>query len=208
MLYDYLMENYGENTPIFVSELDIEGLNESTLRVQIKKMTDAGMLKRFDTGIYFIPKKTIFKSDSTISVMQVIEKKYLKNKDKVFGYLSGYMLVNMAGLTTQVPVVYEVVSNNATTDYRKIMINKTRVIVRRPKVPVTNENVRILQFLDLIKDVDIYSEEEGNSLKKRMLEIMKKLDITFSALEPYLSFYPEKIYKNMYETGVLAGVSA
>lgn len=57
MLYDYLMENYGENTPIFVSELDIEGLNESTLRVQIKKMTDAGMLKRFDMGIYFIPKK-------------------------------------------------------------------------------------------------------------------------------------------------------
>ena len=208
MLYDYLMENYGENTPIFVSELDIEGLNESTLRVQIKKMTDAGMLKRFDTGIYFIPKKTIFKSGSTISAMQVIEKKYLKNKDKVCGYLSGYMLVNMVGLTTQVPVVYEVVSNNATTDYRKIMINKTRVIVRRPKVPVTNENVKILQFLDLIKDVDIYSEEEGNSLKKRMLEIMKKLDITFSALEPYLSFYPEKIYKNMYETGVLAGVSA
>ena len=124
------------------------------------------------------------------------------------GYLSGYMLVNMVGLTTQVPVVYEVVSNNATTDYRKIMINKTRVIVRRPKVPVTNENVRILQFLDLIKDIDVYSEEKGNSLKKRMLEIMKKLDITFSALEPYLSFYPEKIYKNMYETGVLAGVSA
>lgn len=208
MLYDYLMENYGENTPIFVSELDIEGLNENTLRVQIKKMTDAGMLKRFDTGIYFIPKKTIFKSDSTITAMQVIEKKYLKNKDKVCGYLSGYMLVNMAGLTTQVPVVYEVVSNNATTDYRKIMISKTRVIVRRPKVSITNENVRILQFLDLIKDVDVYSEEEGDNLKKRMLGIMKKLNITFSALEPYLSYYPEKIYKNMYETGVLAGVSA
>ena len=157
MLYDYLMENYGENTPIFVSELDIEGLNENTLRVQIKKMTDDGMLKRFDTGIYFIPKKTIFKSGSTISAMQVIEKKYLKNKDKVCGYLSGYMLVNMAGLTTQVPMVYEVVSNNATTDYRKIMISKTKVIVRRPKVPVTDENVRILQFLDLIKDVDVYS---------------------------------------------------
>ncbi len=208
MLYDYLMENYGENTPIFVSELDIEGLNESTLRVQIKKMADAGMLKRFDTGIYFIPKKTKFRSGSTISAMQVIEKKYLKNKDKVCGYLSGYMFVNMVGLTTQVPMVYEVVSNNATTDYRKVMINKTRVIVKRPKVLVTNENVGILQFLDLIKDIDVYSEEQGDNLKKRILEIMKKLDITFSALEPYLSYYPEKIYKNMYETGVLAGVSA
>ena len=126
----------------------------------------------------------------------------------MYGYLSGYMLVNLVGLTTQVPMIYEVVSNNATTDYRKIMIGKTKVIVRRPKVPVTNENVRILQFLDLIKDVDVYSEEEGDDLKKRMLEIMKKLGITFSALEPYLSYYPEKIYKNMYETGVLVGVSA
>lgn len=119
------------------------------------------------------------------------------------GYLSGYMLVNMAGLTTQVPAVYEVVSNNVTTDYRKVMINKTRVIVRRPKVSVTNENVRILQFLDLIKDVDVYSEEEGDSLKKRMLEIMKKLDITFSALEPYLSYYTEKYIKICTKRGCL-----
>ena len=58
MLYDYLIENYGENTPIFVSELNIEGLNESTLQVQIKKLTDAEKLKRFDTGVYFIPKKS------------------------------------------------------------------------------------------------------------------------------------------------------
>ncbi|WP_289285982.1 hypothetical protein [Parablautia intestinalis] len=113
------------------------------------------------------------------------------------------MLVNLVGLTTQVPMIYEVVSNNATTDYRKIMISKTEVIVRRPKVSVTNENVRSLQFLDLNKDVDVYSEEEGDDLKRRMLEIMKKLGITFSALEPYLSYYPEKIYKNMYETGCL-----
>ncbi|MCM1537537.1 MAG: DUF6088 family protein [bacterium] len=208
MLYDYLMENYGENTPIFVSKLNVEGLNESTLRVQIKKLADAGKLKRFDTGVYFIPKKSIFKSGSTISPMQVIEKRYLKDKDDVFGYLSGYMLVNMLGLTTQVPMVYEVVSNHATTDYRKTMIGKTRVIVRRPKVEVTNENVRILQFLDLIKDVDVYSEEEGDALKKRIIEIMKTMDVTFSALEPYLNYYPEKIYKNMYETGVLAGVFA
>lgn len=56
------------------------------------------------------------------------------------GYLSGYMLANLVGLTTQVPMAYEVVSNNAATDYRKIVISRTKVIVRRPKVSVTNEN--------------------------------------------------------------------
>lgn len=65
----------------------------------------------------------------------------------MFGYLSGYMLVNMLGLTTQVPMVYEVVSNNATTDYRKIMISKTRVIVRRPKVEITRRMLGFCSFL-------------------------------------------------------------
>lgn len=73
---------------------------------------------------------------------------------------------------------------------------------------ITKENVGILQFLDLIKDVDVYSEEEGDALKKKIMEIMKKMNVTFLALESYLSYYPEKIYKNMYETGVLAGASA
>ena len=59
-----------------------------------------------------------------------------------------------------------------------------------------------VQFLDLIKDVDIYSEEEGDALKQRIMGIMKKMNVTLSALEPYLSYYPEKIYKNMYETAV------
>lgn len=208
MLYDYLVNIYGEDTPIFVSEINMEGMNENTLRQQIMKLTDAGKLKRFDTGVYFIPGKSIFKSGSMISAIQVIEKKYLKNKENVFGYLSGYMLANMMGLTSQVPIAYEVVSNNATTDYRKVTVGKTKVIVRRPKVTVTKENVNALQFLDLIKDVDLYAEAEGEYLKKRVLAIMGKMNVTFSALKPYLKYYPEKIYKNMYETGVLAGVSA
>ena len=59
---------------------------------------------------------------------------------------------------------------------------------RRLKVSATDENVRILQFLDLIRDVDVYSEE-GDDLKKRVLEIMQKMDITFSALEPYSGYF-------------------
>lgn len=209
MLYDYLLTEYGENTPIFVSELNIEGMNENTLRVWIKRLTDAGKLKRYDTGIYFIPKNYGFKSGaSTISATQVIEKKYLRNKGSVFGYLSGYMFVNMAGLTTQVPMIYEVVSNNATTDYRKVLVGKTKVIVKKPKVKITNENSKILQFLDMIMVIDLYAEVEGDDLKKRVQMIMEKMNITFSSLEPYLNYYPEKLYKNMYETGVLLGVSA
>lgn len=43
----------------------------------MKKLTESGQLKRFDTGIYYIPKKSMFRSGSTLSVDEVIRRKYL-----------------------------------------------------------------------------------------------------------------------------------
>ena len=56
-LYEYLLENYKPNEPIFLVELQIEGMSRANLRQQIKKLTDAGKVKRFDNGVYFFAKK-------------------------------------------------------------------------------------------------------------------------------------------------------
>ena len=207
-LYDYLIENYNENEPIFVSEIQIEDMTDVNLRQQIKKLTDSGKIKRFDTGIYFIPKKTVFRSGSQLSPYKVLEQKYLKNKKERCGYISGLILANQMGLTTQVPMVYEVVTNKATKDYRETKLAKTRVIVRKPRVEVTEDNYKILQFLDLMKDIDTYSEVKGEQLQKRLLRYMQEIQLSFPMIEPYLSYYPDRIYKNMYETGLLYGVSS
>lgn len=74
VLYEYLKETYGENVPIFVSDIEYADMTENNIRQQIKKMTDSGLLKRYDTGIYFIPKKSIFKSGTQLSMNTVIEK--------------------------------------------------------------------------------------------------------------------------------------
>lgn len=207
-LYDYLIENFNENEPIFVSEIQIEGMTDVNLRQQIKKLADGGKIKRFDTGIYFIPKKTNFRSGSQLSPYKVIEEKYLKNGKQRCGYISGLMLANQMGLTTQVPMVYEVVTNKATKDYRETKLAKTRVVIRKPRVEVTEDNYQILQFLDLIKDIDNYSEVEGEQLQRRLLQYMQDIKLSFSMLEPYLSYYPDRIYKNMYETRLLYGISS
>ena len=100
-LYEYLLENYKPNEPIFLVELQIEGMSRTNLRQQIKKLTDAGKVKRFDNGVYFLPKKTIFKSGSQLPPEKVLECKYLRDKDKRCGYVSGLMFFNQMGLTTQ-----------------------------------------------------------------------------------------------------------
>lgn len=202
-LYEYLLDNYKENELIFLVDLQVDGMTRTNVRQQIKKLTDTGKVKRFDNGIYFLPKKTIFKSGSQLAPEKVLECKYLRDKDERCGYVSGLMFFNQMGLTTQVPMMYEVVSNKATSDYRETSLAKSRVIVRKPKVPVTEKNYKALQFLDMLKDVDVYSEVTGKPLQDRLYRYMDDANLSISEIEPYFAYYPDKLYKNLVETRVI-----
>ena len=202
-LYEYLLDNYKENEPIFLVDIQIDGMTRTNVRQQIKKLADTGKVKRFDNGIYFLPKKTFFKSGSQLAPEKVLECKYLRDKDKRCGYVSGLMFFNQMGLTTQIPMMYEVVSNKATNDYRETSLAKSRVIVRKPKVPVTEKNYKMLQFLDMLKDVDVYSEVTGKQLQDRLYRYMDDANLSISEMEPYFSYYPDKLYKNLVETRVI-----
>ena len=202
-LYQYLKENYEENDPIILAELKIKDMTENNIRQQLKKLTDEGMIKRFDKGIYYLPRKSIFQSGSLPSIEKVLEYKYLRDKNKLCGYVSGQLFFNQIGLSTQVPMQYEIVSNKATTDYRETVLAQSRIIIRSPKVPVTEQNYTILQFLDLMKDVDLYSEISGKELQERLFKYLRTINLKISDLEPYFTYYPDKLYRNLIETKVI-----
>ncbi|MBQ7058293.1 MAG: hypothetical protein IJM83_03195, partial [Firmicutes bacterium] len=117
-ILNYLKDNYRSNEPIFLSEISIPDIKPSSLRLQMKRLTEDGIIRRFDTGIYYLPAKTMFRFVSSLSPDEVIRKKFLYENGSCCGYVSGMMFANQLGLTTQVPLVYEVYTNKATTDYR------------------------------------------------------------------------------------------
>ena len=207
-VYSYIEKNYRPNEPIFLSELNIPGMKAVSVRQQMKKLTESGQLKRFDTGIYYIPKKSMFRSGSTLSVDEVIRRKYLADGENCCGYVGGILFANQLGLTTQVPAVYEIYTNKATTEYRETELANLRVILRKPYCPIDEKNVATLQFLDLLKEIVDVSEVDGEELTNRLIGYMKKKSIRFESMRPFLPYYPERIYKNMYEVGLLNGVSA
>lgn len=202
-LYQYLIEKYKENEPFFLSDIQIEGMTGNNVRQQLKKLTDVGKIKRFDKGIYYLPKKSIFKSGTQPTLEKVLEYKYLQNNNKRCGYITGLLFFNQLGLTTQVPMQYEIVSNKATNNYRETTLAKSRVIIRKPKINVTEKNYVALQFLDMLKDIDVYSEISGTDLQKRLYQYMNNIGLKISDLEPYFSYYPDKLYKNLVETRVI-----
>ena len=75
--------------------------------------------------------------------------KYVSRGGKVDGFYSGNTFANQLGISAQVPNKVEIVSNNMAAKIREIPIGKRTFIVRRPVVPVNEENVYVLQLLDL-----------------------------------------------------------
>jgi len=208
MFYNYLLETYGINEPIFVSEISYNKMTQNNIRHQVMIYVSEGKLKRYDTGIYFIPKETIFNSSSTLSQNTVIEKKYLLINNKRCGYISGINFANRLGITTQVPASCEVVTNKASKDYRETSLASEKIIIRKPRISVDETNYKYLQFLDLLKDIDLYSELTDEELKKQIKMYIKKSELQFSQLEQYFTLYPDKIFRNMYKAGVLNGISS
>ena len=189
MLYEYLKYKYQPNEPIFLSNLNIEGISYNNIRQQIKKLVDGGLLIRYDNGIYFIPETTIFKSGSQLSFNKVVKEKYLLDESKEqCGYISGVYFANAVGLTTQVPMKYDIVTNKATKDYREVKLAQSTIILRKPKIEITSANHLTLQFLDLIKDIDSLSELEGTSLNIKLKDYIQKANLHFKEIEKYLVF--------------------
>lgn len=208
MLWSYLQSNYQPNEPIIMSEINITGMSYTNIRRSFTRLTDLGKVKRYDTGIYYIPTQSVLKSGSSLSRDKVIEKKYLVSDNTRIGYFSGCTFANKLGLTTQVPMVQEIVSNRATTESREIELTGAKFILRKPKITITNKNYIVLQFLDLIKDIDTLSEVEGNELTKKLLYYVTLTGITIDSISDLLKLYPDKLYRNLYETGVLNGLLA
>ena len=204
-VYNYLISNFKPNEPILLSEINIPGLSDVSIRQQVKKLTEKGQLKHFDTAVYYIPTTSIFQSGSCISLDDVIRKKYLIENNECCGYVGEMLFANKLGITTQVPSVYEVYTNKATTAYRETYLNNIRVIIRKPCCKIDQSNAYILQFLDLLKEVTEIAEVEGLELTNILIRYMESRGITFEKLKPYLKYYPNVIYRNMYEVGLLQG---
>lgn len=115
--------------------------------VTLKRMADKGQLERFQKGIYYRAKQTVFgKAHPSKDVLEA--QLMMHQGEEIIGYETGVSLLNHLGLTTLVPRKREIVTNA----FRK-KISDQHILVKKPVTKVTAENYRYLQILDAIRDL-------------------------------------------------------
>ena len=207
MLIDKIKEKFDINQPIFTEE--IMELFPQYSRPYIFRLIDnlekSGELIRYSKGVYFIPKKTFF-GVSTITADSVIEKKYLKQFNSVFGIYSGLKLLNLFSITTQVPNVIEIVTNNETMRCREINLNGRTFVLRKSRFQINANNANAYMVLQLFSDLGTKTKLDDFS-QRRLTEFIKEKNITQTQLLTLAMKFPAQTMKNLIGSGILNGIA-
>ena len=203
MLKDYLMENFGYNEPIFLNDLSVAGLSENAVRQSVKRLVAGGFLERYDSGVYYIPKKGGLLDKSYLDPSLVIIRKYVQNKFETYGYVTGISFANQLGLTTQIPAVIEVVTNRESTNGRMITVGNLKVRVKKPAVTVSDSNAELLQLLDSIGQAEKYTELPMKETIDILISYVKQKRFTKEQLSEVSSILTGVTAKKMIEWGMI-----
>jgi len=194
-----IKSKFRPNTPIFLSDLENKNkISSDALRKSFSRMAKTGEIRRFQKGIYYIPEKTIF-GESSLNPTDVIRRKYLSDDKNQYGVLTGLALLNKWGLTTQVPNVIEILTNNETNRKRQVCIGDQAVILRHSRTPVTNDNATLIEFLEALSSIDFNNGEQLDYL----CTYLKNQSFSRSLLDQVLIAYPKRIYQKLVESGMI-----
>lgn len=153
----------------------------------IKSMIDNKKISRLCKGLYCVYGETFY-GQEVIDARKVIEKRFIREGEEVYGYYSGAVILNNLGIKNDVPVVIEVVSNREKTRIRDLNICNLRVRVRKARVEINKENYKVLQVLEVLKSVNLQKIKDKKKILRKF--IMKNVDD-----EIVLNFYAEQFPK-------------
>lgn len=110
------------------------------------------IIESYKRGIYYKPKVTAF-GKARLNPVQVITKMYVKDGNKIIGYETEASLLQRLGLTTQIPK-YRFIATNRCNKKGSKVIEDLKLVIRNPKIYVTNDNVLHLQLIDAVENKD------------------------------------------------------
>lgn len=195
-----LKEKYGINNPFLIEDIQNDfNYPYTTIKTMLSSYVKNNQLKRYDKGIYYFPKSSEILGESLPAYSKVLQRKFIKNNDDIYGYYTGIYLLNMIGLTTQVPLKREITTNIETNIKRKINIGDREVFLRKPLIKITNTNVKYLQFMDIFR----YAyDSEIKENKDCIVKYIKENKLTKDNLMKYtFNYYPSKSIAKLLGSG-------
>ena len=99
----------------------------------------------------------------------------------------------------QVPMKKEIVSNNIAAIVREVAIGSQLFIVRKTNIPISGDNVKVLQLLELLKNLDSYLDSDYDEAREKIKNYSLSNHITKENIDRYIRRYPDSTFRYYYE---------
>ncbi|WKN44900.1 DUF6088 family protein [Tunicatimonas pelagia] len=177
-----------EGTTFKYQNLGLAPSEYSAAAKAIERLIRQGIIKRASTGVFYKPKQTAF--GELRPREEELLRPYLFEGQKRIAYITGDVLYNRMGLTTQIPKAIKVASRakRVTTKIGKMSVKPVKSYV-----DVTNENYRLLEILDALKDFKTIPDLDKRSAIIQLKRMIKTLSASErSQLIKYARKYPPR----------------
>ena len=169
----------------------------------LKKAESDGELIKYSRGVYYLPGESCF-GFASISADEIVNYKYIKNKNGVCGVYSGLMLLNQFEVTTQVPNTFEIVTNNESSRKRDICLDGSKYTIRRSRFEINKDNFTYYVVLQLFYELGCTLTLNKTSLKI-VKEYITENNIQKDKLINLAMSFPAQTLKNLIRSEVLHG---
>lgn len=142
----------------------------------VGRLVENKKLARISKGRFYVPESGLL-GERRPSDSELIRSVLYKD-GRLRGYVTGTALYHQLGLTTQVPRTIRVAVNGG---YQIKDLGRIRIKTVATRIPVKKEDVRLLQYLDVLKDIKKIPDSEIDLCLKIMRGYISKL----SAREKY-----------------------
>lgn len=185
---------YGYDTPILLKDLSVNKEDNSSIRKILSDAVRHNKISRAMEGVYYFSTETPWGTKSVLLSAAVAYSMYIRDNN---GYYTGMSFENDMGLSSQVPNIRELITNNTASRKRTVSICNNKYIIRKPRTKITAGNISIMPWLDYITYA---SDRELCKNHDRIREILvADIDLT----KELLSFYPSKTSKKIIQEGLL-----
>lgn len=167
---------------------DLSKISDNKIAIAkiLSRLIADNKISRIKKGVFYKAKKTRF-GKLNPEIEEIIKTEVKKDK-KIIGYVSGGLIYNKLGLTTQIPNVVEVV-----VEKRKParVIGGVKIKYIQRTVKINKQNIEYLQLLDAMKDIKKIPDSKIDESYKILKEKITKLENKKKLLELALEYTPQ-----------------
>jgi len=138
----------------------------------LNRMAASGKINKLSKGKYFKPQETVF--GSLLPDQRQIVKDLLEENGKLVGYITGYSIYNLLGLTTQVSSVIQIGKREIRPSFKR---GRFRIAFIKQKNTINKDNVPLLRLLDAIRYIKKIPDATIDKSCIRLMALLRKLKV-------------------------------